>query len=446
MPELSEYPEAHPEELDELAAGEAATRTAAIDKAWAYYRGEHRKALKVRKNHVDDNVIVNLARKVVNQSVSMLFGGLPTFDLPGDSDEVAAIEEALAGIWERNNAEILLYNLGVSGALAGHVFVKLVAEDSERRVRFVVQNPRYCTAFWRPDDMSAVVCYRIQWAQGKVKYRQDLVADGEVWRVRDLRKEETSDWRLVGESVWPWPFAPLVDWQNLPNPEGYYGEPDLTGAGLNDAVNFVASNINRILSHHAHPKTMGFGLEANQIQETAVDGFWAIPNAEARIENLEMQSDLASSMAYLEFLQAAMFREHQAVDMTSLKDRIGQLTNFGLRVLFKDSLDKSRVKRTLYGGGLCEVSARTLKLLGLSEEMPTAQWPDPLPNNDTEQVGVQVQEIGAGTLSRQTAAEDRGRDWERESERMSEEREAEQGQLADVLLNAQRKFDQGEGE
>lgn len=441
MPELTAYPD-KPEVLDELAAGEVATRTAAIDAAWAYYRGEHRKALKIRKGHVDDNVIVNLARKVVNQSVAMLYGGLPTFDLPGDDDTTQALEAELAGIWEHNNAEILLSNLAVSGALAGHVFVKVMPEESERRVRFVVQNPRYCTVFWRPDDMQAVVCYRIQWAQGRTKYRQDVVADGERWLIRDLRRDETSNWILTGESVWPWPFAPLVDWQNLPNPEGYYGEPDLSNAGLNDAVNFVASNINRILTHHAHPKTMGFGLQANQIQETAVDGFWAIPNGEARIENLEMQSDLASSMAYLEFLQAAMFREHQSVDLTSLKDRIGRLTNFGLRVLFKDSLDKGRTKRVLYGNGLCEVSARALRLLGLSEDMPTIRWPDPLPNNDTEQVGVQVQEIGVGTLSRQTAAEDRGRDWERESGRMAEEHEAEQGQLAQLLLKAQRQMDQ----
>ena len=99
MPELAEYNLNNLKELSELAAAEAATRTGEIDAAWAYYRGGHRKPLKVRKNKVDDNVIINLARKVVKQSVDMLFGEGLTYDLPGDDAEVQRNEETLAAIW-----------------------------------------------------------------------------------------------------------------------------------------------------------------------------------------------------------------------------------------------------------------------------------------------------------------------------------------------------------
>lgn len=446
MPELTEYNPNDLKALSELAADEQTKRAAAIDSAWAYYRGDHRKPLKVRKGKIDDNVIINLARKVVKQSVDMLFGEGVTYDLPGNSPEVEANERTLAAIWAANNDAILLRNIGVSGALAGHVFLKLVPEpDTDRRMRFILQNPRHCSVFWKPDDIQQVVAYKIEWRRGQTRYREDIVDQGESWLIRDLQKSEGDEWRVVGETLWPYPFAPVVDWQNLPNPEGYYGESDLQNAGLNDAVNFVASNMNRILGHHAHPKTIGFGVQAGQIQETAVDGFWAIPSPEARVQNLEMQSDLASSMAYLQFLQAAMYSEHQTVDLSSLKDRLGQLTNFGLRVLFKDALDKAETKRALYGAGLCEASGRALRVLGVTEDRPTAKWGNPLPLNDTEQVQTQTQEIGNGTVSRQTAAEERGRDWERELERMREERELEQAGLGQAIAAAMRGLDRGEG-
>lgn len=445
MPELSEYPENDLKALSELASAEMATRAGDIDAAWAYYRGEHRKPLKVRKGQIDDNVIVNLARKVVDQGVSMLFGAPPTFDLPGDDAQVQATEAELARIWEANNAEILLHNIGVSGALAGHVFLKLVPEQSNRRMRFVLQNPRYCSVFWRPDDMQQVVCYKIEWGQGKTRYRQDIVKQNGSWLIRNLRKPEAGEWQVVDESVWAYDFAPIVDWQNLPNPEGYYGEPDLANAALNDAVNFVASNTNRILRHHAHPKTLGFGVQPNQIVETAVDGFWAGLPESARLENLEMQSDLASSMSFFEALQAAFYSEHQAVDLSTMKDRIGQLTNFGLRVLFKDAGDKNRTKRTLYGNGLCETSSRALRVLGLTEDVPTSKWADPLPLSDTELVQNEQVEVTLGTVSRQTAAEERGRDWEREQKRMAEEKALEQAGLGAAIVSAMRGMDRGEG-
>ena len=99
----------------------------------------------------------------------------------------------------------------------------------------------------------------------------------------------------------------MVDSQSLPDRAGYYGDPDLVRPELNDALNFVASNTMRIIKHHGHPKTIGTGMRASEVQETAVDGFWSVPNPDAKIANLEMQSDLGSSMAFLQLLQQWFF-------------------------------------------------------------------------------------------------------------------------------------------
>lgn len=469
MPELRAYPDNDPEQLDDLAQIERLGREAQIDENWDYYDGRQRQPLKVRKNQSNDNVIVNLTRRIVEQSVAMLFSEMPAFDLPGDSDVIQSWEERLGVLWERNRGEILLHDIGVSGALAGHVFVKIVPveDDPERPVRFVLQNPRYCSVFWKPDDMQQVVCYRIAWGrritkeqarsgslslqQARDEYRQDIINEGEYWRIREWTRGEQGNWSQVNEDIWRYPFAPLVDWQNLPHPERYYGDSDLAAGALldedinlNDAVNFVASNINRILRYHAHPKSLGFGVQPQQIVETAVDGFWAGLPTDARVENLEMQSDLASSMAFLEFLERTFYAQHRAVDLSSVKDRVGQLTNFGLRTMFKDALDKLETKRTLYGSALSELSWRAMQVAGWNQEAPTVAWPNPLPFNETEEVAVLTQEMAAQILSRQSAAEQRGRDWERELKRMEEERDMDREGLGQVLARAMRDFDRGE--
>jgi len=425
MPTLTEYDWGRPQLLDDLAQTEYRERQDAIARRWKYYRGEFAKPLKVRQNQPDDNITLNMARQIVSQSVYLLFGVPPRFDLPTPEDvEVHPSEEALDRIWAENQAELFSHNLAVDGSIGGHCYVKLILDPLRSDgVRLVRLDPSVVSVFWRPDDRDHVLAYKVQWTEGERTYRQDIVEADNGWQIIEMRKGRSDpSWTVTGEEPWPYPFAPIVDWQNLPNPSGYYGDSDLVNPGLNDVLNRVASNSNKIIRLHAHPKTIGIGMKSGDVQETAVDGFWAIPNPQANIFNLEMQSDLASSMAFQEFLQASFYSEHSAVDISSIKDRLGQLTNFGLHSLFWNALNKLRVKRLLYGNGLAEVSRRALTLAGhLDVPEPTVSWGDALPENRGEQVAAVANEMAAGIISHETAAEDLGRDWEVEAQRMDRE-------------------------
>lgn len=417
MPGLAEYPLNDPDQLTRLASDELATRRKAIDSAWAYYEGNHRKPLKVKRGQVDDNVILNVTRKAISQAVSLLFGEVPTFEIGDDAQ--GEDDQLLDDLWTANDAQILLHNMALQGALGGHVFVKLVPSETIG-VRLLLLNPRQVTVYWQPDDMQAVTAYVIGYQLSDTEVRQDIVRNGASWLVRDLVRERGRNWEIKQELTWGFPWAPIVDWQNLPDPDDYYGDPDLVRPELNDALNFVASNTMRIIKHHGHPKTIGVGMRASDVQETAVDGFWSVPNPDAKISNLEMQSDLGSSMAFLQLLQQWFFAEHRAVDMASFAADLGNLTNFGLRTIYKDALDKLGTKRSLYGKGLADISERSLALMGRAAR-PTVNWSDPLPFNDQEEIaGIQT-EMGLGILSKETAASLRGRDWELEQERIAEE-------------------------
>jgi hypothetical protein len=432
MPELTTYPFDAPSVLDEAAASEFAARREAIELAWRYYRREHRKPLKVRPGQIDDNVLVNMAREVVDQSVGMLFGLAPVIEL--DEVETTDAELALRRVFESNGEAIFLQNMATQGGLAGHVFIKLTP-DAALGVRFVRLNPRNVTVFWSPDDYESVTCYRIQYGDKDAQTRQDIVPLSATWLTRDFRKERDGNWMLLAETEWPWPWPPIVDWQNLPDPEAYYGEGDLLNAALNDTANFVASNNNRIIKFHGHPKTIGVGVRADEIKETAVDGFWAIPNQQANVFNLEMKGDLAAAMGFLEFIQGAFYSEHRTVNLASMKDRLGQMTNFGLRVLFKGATDKLTQKRALYGAGLVEISRRTLLLLGMGEHRPRVAWPDPLLLNRLEMLEGLAKERDLGIVSQATAAADAGRDWDVEQDRLEAEK-AGQENVGSMILRA----------
>lgn len=417
MPGLAEYPLNDPDQLTKLATDELAARRKAIDSAWAYYEGNHRKPLKVKRGQVDDNVILNVTRKAIAQAISLLFGELPTFEIGKDDQDDE--DQLLADLWTANDAQILLHNMALNGALGGHVFVKMVPAEAIG-VRLLLLNPRQVSVFWQPDDMQVVTAYVIGYQLSDTEVRQDIVRMDGGWLVRDLARERGRNWEIKQELMWGFPWAPIVDWQNLPDPEEYYGDPDLVRPELNDALNFVASNTMRIIKHHGHPKTIGTGMRASEVQETAVDGFWSVPNPDAKIANLEMQSDLGSSMAFLQLLQQWFFAEHRAVDLASFGADLGNLTNFGLRTMYKDALDKLGTKRALYGKALADISERSLALMGMVGR-PTITWPDPLPFNDAEEiVGIQT-EMGLGILSKETAASLRGRKWELEQERIAEE-------------------------
>jgi hypothetical protein len=206
----------------------------------------------------------------------------------------------------------------------------------------------------------------------------------------------------------------------------------------------VASNINRILKFHAHPRTFGTGLNAEDIKETAVDGFWSVANEQAQIKNLEMQSDLGSSMAYLAFLQSSFYTQHRAVDLSSVADKVGQLTNFGLRTLFHDAINKLSTKQELYGAGLAEMCRRIGILVGVDWGLPSVRFEDALPFDKTEVVAGVKEQLGLGLISKQTASEILGNDWAREQERLALEKDNAQGALGEAIANAMRGFDAGE--
>jgi len=459
MPGVTQYLFEGPELYDIEAAFEAERneRVQRIRRNWNYYNGAMPEPLKVGQDGVNPNVLFPKIGQVADRVVSFLLGDGVEFDSGGD-DEQDTTDDVLAQVWLDNHKNRLLYNIALTGALAGHVFVR-VEPQTEGSPLITNLNPETCAVFWDVSDYKRVLWYRLQYqvnetgpgkridyVQGRFANGQfDHQVEGEWWEVvYTTRGGYGAKWELVGQPrLLALESAPLVDWQNLPNPFGYYGYDDVsTAVRLNAALNFVASNFNLVLMHHASPKTVGIGFDAGEVVTTEVGGLYTInkPRGEVDLFNLEMQSDLSSSARFMEMLDEEIWHSVRMIDPRTLKDKVGALTNFGLRVMFTDALKKTETKRALYSDGLERLCRHILTVMGVAAPQTIEViWSDILPESVQERTETVLRRLEAKIIDLKTAREELGYDHDEIEERMAEVGQGETN-LGEILL---RNFERG---
>ena len=367
---------------------------------WTYYRGAHRKGLKVKPGDVDDNVTINLSKKAVNFGIGFLFGKPVTFEVDGD-DTRSKQEQYLDSIWgeeadEKFQKENFLEGVAQNGGVCGTAFIRIYPAEEGGKPRIVNINPTIVDIISDPDDLDLVEEYRLLWKGDEWK-RHRMINKGGSWEIVEEIWVSENKWTSSDEpTVWDFSWAPLFHCQNLVLANSLWGISDLEDADLNDAINFAASNINRVLRFHAHPKTMGTGFAASQLQTTAVDQFWTTESADAKVFNLEMQSDLGSSRAFKADLEESF---HQLTNIPRLDPQsvnLGALSGFALKILYGPLLTMTERKRRTYGGLLKQVNHALLALNKMEVTKIKNVWLNPLPIARLERAEEAATLIGTG--------------------------------------------------
>ena len=422
--------------LMQMAAAEELARLRRYEAAWNAYYGRLPKPLKVRPGQLDDNVNVNYARSVVDKGVSFLFGQDIRFEL--DETQQTDEEEWLDACWSANGGSVLLQKLALNGGVCGHVFAKLVPRAPYPRI--IIIDPANIAVGWEPDDIEEIVWYRIQYAAvdphtgEPVTIRQLIERQDRHWRITDQIARGAGSWQTTDTTTWPYEWPPIVDCQNLPMPNEFWGLSDLEEdvLQLNKSINFVLSNMARIIRYHAHPKTWGKGFAANQMQ-IAVDETIVLQSPDAELHNLEMVSDLTSSIALYERLREALHEVTRVPEVATGKlERAGALSGVALQILYQPLIEKTETKRRTYGAMLTELNRRLLALGGFGEDHHTViHWPEMLPTDTMQeaQTALLHQQLG---VSADTLLQRLGYDPDMEKDK----READSARLGDTLLTA----------
>jgi len=440
--------------LENAYAREYNARAKEIELRWKYWKGDHKQPLKIQKDGINDNVILNQIEQFTEDIVGFLIGDGIRFDASGD-DRGSQTDDLIQQLWADSRGAILQQTLGLGGCIEGHCAVLFVPQEGALP-KLQRQLGKYFSCFWDPFDMSRVLWYRLQYVAGdmgkRIDYVRGRVDDDEFnhdlpgWtEVVYTRRDEQQTMAMGGQKwqreinpvIWEFDFSPIVDWQNLPNPNGYYGMCDVESAiELNDGLNLDVSNAQRIIKHHADPKTVGTGFAASELVMTEVGGLLTVPNSEAKVYNLEMQSDGAFVQWLVGVITSSIWQSGGMVDPQAFKDKVGTLTNFGLRVLFNRAIKRTNKKRLLYAEAFEQIAQRGLAIAGLTPPESVATiWPDVLPTDDTVEVATLGQELQEGIISKQTYRERRDYDNERETDRLSMEGAA-NGNVGATILAA----------
>ena len=413
-----------------------------------YYIGDQRPQLKRKEGAPDDNVYQNYVGLAVDRSVSRLLQGGVEFVLP---ENATAQQEYIDNIWDLNKKEITLYQTGLYGAVHGTWYFKINPDDitdpytGKLYPRLTPINPRIIRIKTAAQDMNAVEEYKIEYTCKEERNGRVVeVTHKEITkRVQSAEYSETAittwvieTYEKVGDMVmvlldtqpWDYDFPPIIHCKNLPSLESAYGDSEIDDIiNVQDKSNFAVSNTGKIIKFHAHPQTVGTGFSVGQMEsmDTAVGVFRSIQNADAKVFNLEMQSDLSSSRDFYLDLRKSIFDIAREVDMSMFADKLGALTNFGLRVLYTDAINKNDTKRQLYGDALLELNRRLLVLNGQEgeESRPgTVSWGDAMPINVAEEIAADKIALEMGIVDKETVAQRYeiryGVDWETIKERL----------------------------
>lgn len=447
----------------------------------AYRMGVQRQYLKPSRDGYNDNQISNYIKLIADRSVSMLVGKSVEFDFGEANDAVEGqevqtpVKDWIDEVWKKSHKGEILQRLGYNGVEAGMCFCKIVPMDDT--FQLVALDSSLMDIKTNPYNMDDVEEYVLQYKASdrngkemgvKEITRKNIGLDRDnkplfagSWTVElwENSAATSNKWELIKSDLWDYEFPPIVHWQNMINIGDAWGLPEITPEliGLQDQYNFNCSNRNKIIRYYAHPmrysKMLGSTRRTSTVvvdgeEQTDPGSIDTSPNKipdfndpEGGIFQLDALGDLPAVLAHLEDIRRNMFETTRTVDVSTIKDRMGALTNFGLRVIYQDALQKLETKRELYGWGLIEINRRLLLLSNQADIECDLLWPDALPENEQEETVAAEADLRMGIVSKQTVSEKRGYTWEDEQMRQNNERSNEDD-LGGALLRA---FDRNGG-
>lgn len=445
-----------------------------IKEAWNFYEGYHWEG-------IDDldtpQVTFNYCRPFINKFVSFEFGkgfsikspveidneGVTVNDpkididvnLEGDgvttpkeiSEEYTIKEKTesdfLNQVWEGNDRETLITELGQTKAITGEAWVKVQYESVEDldgsdpfeeypngRIRLSVLPTQFVFPRFNNHDKnkleSLLIMYPIRTEKetGLLFKRtvDTTVVYKEFWTSKEIIVYEGKE--EVDRMENPYGFIPFVQIKNFPIAGRTRGQGDLDDIiPLNVELNTKKSDISEVIDYHSAPITLVYGARIGNLEKGANKVWGGLPK-DAKVENLGLQGDLVASSNYTADVKTAMC-EIAGIPETVLggASAISNTSGVALQYINLPLIERTRVKRHCTQNGLQRVNKMILFLglfHGLIEKpddisMKDFLWnevdlPDTLPKDELIELNKIQQEMTLGLECRHGAMERLGKD------------------------------------
>jgi hypothetical protein len=389
-------------------------RVKKINMAWRAYNGDLDEPLQKMPGAPNDNVMTNRLQAVVDRGIDFLFGKELEISIDDNAPEEA--QAFLDKTWGRKETRIpLLQKLAMNGAIAGEAFLRIMPEPNGT-YRLIVVDPSTVFTQSAAQDCETVLLYCIEYCTDQtinghaehVYYREEISRndpdnDGDdgnpfadvdaTWTVQHWsRVGDRGAWTPAGEPIdWPYTFPPIFQCQNLPRPNDLWGIPDITPdlIGVNNSLNLVQSNVNRIQKLFGSPV-----LYANGMGEGVIDikpgKIIRLPAVDSKITAVALASDTSNALAFAANLRSDIDEQSSVPGVAT--GRIadlphGTMSGIAIELLFMPLIKKTDKKRCLYGSIIIDICQALLILNGMSPDIEvTLAWQNALPSDDLPSV------------------------------------------------------------
>lgn len=382
-------------------------RLSQIREAWNFYEGYHWEG-------IDDcdtlQVTYNYVRPFVNKFVAFEFGkginintppeldNLPvtigdtlvefTSDLDSNSDitidEVnkplkkiireKTLNEYLCQVWENNNRDVLLTEIGQTKSVTGEVWVKVDYQSQEElndifdeypygRIKLSVLPTQYVFPEFdnhnKDQLISVLIIYPIKKTVNKgllfKRTSEDTVLYKEYWTKDTIQVFESG--KLVDEMENPYGFIPFVQIKNFPIAGKTRGVGDIDDIiPLNVELNSKNSDMSEIIDYHSAPITLVYGAKIGNLEKGANKVWGGLPK-DSKVENLGLTGDLVASQSYVKNVKTAMC-EIAGIPETVLggASAISNTSGVALQYMNLPLIERTNIKRALTAEGLQNVN------------------------------------------------------------------------------------------
>lgn len=404
---------------------------------WNFYEGFHWESI---DGGDKPETTKNFCRRFVDKFVAAEFCGGLKFKF--DEDVEPIVLPFLNEVWEANGKDALLLDMGQFKSVTGDGFLHVHFEPKTingapnpnlfdpfdefpngKICLFSVPSsvcfPEYddgydisplsmkkCTIMYpvTSDTAAFSAPSMIPDAIMKYVYTRDSI---EVWKAGTLIQRYDNELGII----------PIVPFRNMALGTSRFGISDLEDLiPLNVELNLKDSDVSEILDYHSAPTTIVYGAKVSQLERGANKIWGGLPK-DAKVENLELKSDLSASEGYRKDIKVAM---HQIKGMPEValggENISSNVSGVALQIAFMPLVDTINMKRSLTREGIKLVNKLIIKYGKLKGMLQTeiggkelyahdVMFPEILPKDLIQEIELLEREFKIGLESRRGALE-----------------------------------------
>jgi len=349
------------------------------NEGWRFYLGRQ---WGFKREDGEPLVTFNYFRKFVDKAVAFLCGKEFVLRTPKAVEEIT--KPFLEEVWEHNHKEQLTVNLGVTAGVTGDGFVLITKDDptplqkrvnpfAQGQVRIQLLGSEQVFPTWDPLDIRKLLAVRIETIYYSEPASADMSARNRAGRQLNTKRFSqiiTPD--VIIEQVHGGPPTirpnalgeiPLVHIPNIAVPREYYGLSD--GQDILDLqreLNEKITDKSDIINYQAAPVTMLFGVKAKAL-ERGPRAVWSGLPESARVETLNLNSDLPAISAYIDRIKTTM---HELGDIPEgslgKMQPISNTSGVALHLQYQPLLEKVKRKGIEFKPGLERINYFILRI------------------------------------------------------------------------------------